>query len=1113
MYGDPECLNNLSPNEPTKTNDSTTLNTETLENAEPPQVNLQTSTTNTSIEPSSQIQISQQIETKNLMKFLPKINSKDYIGKELCSVCYKEVKDSQQSISCDTCPKWTHRKCCRISRKKFRKLAEIKNFEWYCKYCRIDDEKFELSPQSYQKVNESEKPDPYEKVKKSKNDLLIIHLNCRSVGNKLEELQNQVDLLEPDIVCMSETWLDNSFPLNAQIPEGFNLIRKDRNENFQMKYKKNSGGGVAILYRSYLNITEKKSLSDDTEDILWAHVQMKNSFLLGVIYRPEYSLMIDESEIECTLEKNIRKASEISNQIFITGDFNVDMRDPNDKLNSPLKDIYKPYSLKQYIKKSTRIDPKTGKGKIIDHIWATPEIEIKNSGTFLGISDHLGVYAKIPKSFTNYEPKTMIKFRNFKNYNKEKFATDFSQELSESNIDNLIEEKKLNKATETLVDIINKVAAIHAPIRFRRKKKRKKIPWMTDELKNKINNKNKLLQDFYTTRNPGLQKKVKSEQNVITSLKRLLKTTYVRKQLKKAGTDPAKLYKIYNYLLGKLHFTDIEPEGMTQEKANKCNKFFSSIGQTLVNHPKNLEPIPLTSEEQLQPTFHFQNETIENVEKMINNLNDKTATGNDEINARLIKDIQKEIAPILTKLINLGYEINDFPTCMKSAIIKPIYKKDNKNDIANYRPIAILPALSKIIERSAANQLVAFFEEHNKFTKFQHAYRKMHGTITCLAEIINNIYRAIDNKEHVAIVTLDLSKAFDCLNHQLLLQKLSKLGLNDPSISWMKAYLSNRSQVTKFKNFTSNIESPKTGVPQGSILGPLLFICFTNDLPPNFSNICTVNAYADDTQLLVTAKTVSELKKKIKSAIDTAQSWFENNFMKINTDKTKILIFNTSPESKDVKIEIKFENEIIELTSEPFVEILGIYIDPDLNWKKQIRRIKRNAMGKIRNLRRFFYMLPLQQKINLYNAIVSPQFDYGDVLWGGCNQKEINSLQRIQNFAVKSILGKKRKYSVKKCMKKLKFLNLEQRRKIHLTVFTHKAILNKSSKNLHETISSYLPKFNTRNSTNKNITIPAHNTSKFKRSPLYKMIKLGMIPQTIFRRITLSYIKNIIKSS
>ena len=964
-------------------------------------------------------QKSQKIEAKTYLKLLTKINPKDYIGKELCTTCHKEVKDSQQSISCDTCPRWTHRKCCKISIKKFRKLAQTKNFEWFCRNCREDDEKYEPTPNSYQEITEkNDMPDSIDQVKKSKNDLLITHLNCRSVGNKFEELQNTIDIINPDIICMSETWFDNSVPPNAHIPEGYNLIRKDRNENFQMKYKKNNGGGVAILYRTYLNITEKKSLNDDTEDILWAQVQMKNSFLLGVVYRPDYSQMIEDSEKECTLEKNIRKASEISNQIFITGDFNIDIRDPNDKFNSSLKDIYKPYGLKQQIKKSTRIDPKTGKGKIIDHIWTTPEIEVKSSGTFIGISDHLGVFAKLPKSFTNFEPKSMIKFRDFKNYDKEKFATDFSQELSESNIEQLIQQKKLNKATETLVDIINKVASTHAPIRFRRRKKRKKVPWMTQELRDKINNKNKLIQDLYTTGNPSLQKRVKNEQNVITYLKRLLKTTYVRKQLKKAGKDPAKLYKVYNYLLGKLHFTETEPEGMTQEKANKCNKFFSTVGETLVKHPNTLENMPSSSKNQEQPTFQFQNDSVENVEKMINDLNEKTATGNDEINVKLIKDLKKEISPILMKIINLGYEINDFPSIMKSAIIKPIYKKENKNDIANYRPIAILPALSKIIERSAAKQLVCFFEENKKFTKSQHAYRKMHGTITCLAEIINNIYRAIDNKQHVAIVTLDLSKAFDCLNHQLLLKKLSNLGLEDPSISWMKAYLSNRTQITKFKNFTSSVESPKTGVPQGSILGPLLFICFTNDLPPTFNNICSINAYADDTQLLVTANSTEELKEKIKLAIDRAQTWFENNYMKINTDKTKILIFNTSPSIKDIKIEITFENQIIEISSEPFVEILGIFIDPDLNWKKQIRRIKRNAMGKIRNLRRIYFMLPLQQRINLYNAIVSPQFDYGDVLWGGCNQKEISSLQRIQNFAMKSILGKKKKIFSKKMHEK-----------------------------------------------------------------------------------------------
>ena len=145
-------------------------------------------------------------------------------------------------------------------------------------------------------------------------------------------------------------------------------------------------------------------------------------------------------------------------------------------------------------------------------------------------------------------------------------------------------------------------------------------------------------------------------------------------------------------------------------------------------------------------------------------------------------------------------------------------------------------------------------------------------------------------------------------------------------------------------------------------------------------------------------------------------------------------------------------------------------------------------MGKIRNLHRINHMLSRKHRINLYLAIVSPQFDYGDVLWGGCNQKESMSLQRIQNFAMKSILGKRKRYSTKKCMQDLKFLSLEQRRHIHYTVFLHKALLGKSSSNLQKQISSYIPKIRTRNTANSKLIIPAHSTAKFRKSPLYKMI-------------------------
>ena len=1027
----------------------------------------------------------------NLLKELPKINPKDYIGKELCTTCHHEVKDTQQSISCDTCQRWTHRKCCKITIKKFRFLAKKKYFDWYCRNCREDDDLYENSkPDSVLILSEKQDiPDDYEIVKKTKNDLLIIHLNCRSLVKKLEELQNIIDALNPDILCLSETWFDLSVPLNSHIPDGYNIIRKDRTEDFQIKYKKNHGGGVAIIYKNYLHLEEKKSLNDKTEDILWTHVKTKNSFLLGVLYRPDYSKML-ESEEESTLEKNIKQASLISNQLFITGDFNVDMRDPLNNNTISLKDTYKTYSLKQHIKKATRIDPKTGKAKIIDHIWTTPEIKIKSTGTFIGLSDHLGVYAKLPKFFTNFSHTNPIKLRDFKNYNKDNFREDFKEELQKSNINSIIKQKDLDAATQCLIDLINETASRHAPFKFKRRKRQSKVPWKTSELKEKINNKNKLLQDFYCTKNTSLKKKADSEQKIITTLKRKLKKDWIFRELQKAGTDPEKLWKIYNYLTGKHEPPEeIEPECMNQTKANNYNKYFSTIGQTLVQQtvPNTLAEFEIQKSEETGPTFCFEKESSQNICKLIDGLKEKTATGYDEVNVKLLKDLKTEICQTVTDIINLGYEIQSFPSCMKFAIIKPIYKKDNRNDISNYRPIAILPALSKLIERSAANQLIAFLEKYQKLTPSQHAYRIQHSTITCLVETIIHIYQQMDSKQHAALISLDLSKAFDCLNHKLLLHKLKKLGLENSTLNWMENYLKNRKQVTKFKNFTSDISTATTGVPQGSILGPLLFICFTNDLPQEFKNTCKINAYADDTQILVTAATIPQLKEKIEKAITTAEKWFNNNLMKINTDKTKVLVFNTDPETK--KLTFNIQNSIKPII-EPsaYIEILGILVDCDLNWKKQINRIKRNAMGKIRNIHRFNSMLPLQHRKNLYNAIISPQFDYGDVLIGGANQKELNSLQRIQNFAAKSILGKKKRYSNKKTLKELQFLNLEQRRKIHRTVFIHKALLNKSSTNLHEIFSKYNPNFNTRNSTKKNLTIPSHNSSKFKRSPLYKMI-------------------------
>ena len=211
-----------------------------------------------------------------------------------------------------------------------------------------------------------------------------------------------------------------------------------------------------------------------------------------------------------------------------------------------------------------------------------------------------------------------------------------------------------------------------------------------------------------------------------------------------------------------------------------------------------------------------------------------------------------------------------FPNILKKAVIKPIYKKDDKNDISNYRPISLLPVISKIFERAALNQLLAYFEKNCLINGLQHAYQKNHGTVTCLFELLNEIYELIDNKYKVALVSLDLSKAFDSINHTLLLKKMEKFNLNSNAVDFLRSYLAHRTQISNFSNFKSTEENIMSGVPQGSILGPFLFLCFVNDLPDIFGNLCKYMAYADDTQLLVFDKDLENLERKVKNVIDVA---------------------------------------------------------------------------------------------------------------------------------------------------------------------------------------------------------------------------------------------------
>ena len=485
---------------------------------------------------------------------------------------------------------------------------------------------------------------------------------------------------------------------------------------------------------------------------------------------------------------------------------------------------------------------------------------------------------------------------------------------------------------------------------------------------------------------------------------------------------------------------------------------------------------------------------------MLINLDVSKATGLDQIGPRLLKLSAEVISSSLTNVINCSIKQGIFPDQWKCAKVNPLFKKGSSNDVNNYRPISILPTLSKLIEKHVHDSFVNYLNHYKLLCKSQSGFRKKHSCETALVCMIDKWLAALNDGEFVGVVMLDFSKAFDLCSHEILLQKLHIYKCGDNTIKWFKSYLTNRTQAVNLNGVISDNQITTCGVPQGSILGPLLFLLFINDLPMYIQdNVTNVDMYADDTTIYDINTSKSEVELNLQAALNNVSAWCLNNGMVLNATKTKVILI-TTPQKRsrlvNQPLRLKYKDVTLEVTTGD--KILGIHINENLKWDNHIKFLRKKISSNLWLLSRIKVFIPINYRIMFYKAYVQPHLDYCSIIWGSTKQSNIQVLVRLQRRACRIILGEQYT-TLNEALDKINSLNIKHRISLQKAKFMYRVSQNAVPSYIQTMFNYNIRRPDHLRSSNKtDFLIPKPNTELFKGSMSYSGVKVwNNIPNDI----------------
>lgn len=851
-----------------------------------------------------------------------------------------------------------------------------------------------LEPESCKYFTTQQFNDTMDKV--TNDTFSIIHINSQSLKRKFSKITEFFGGLKKNfkVIAITETWLKEEYVNTIQI-EGYNFFYVNRNDR--------GGGGVGLYVDSDLkcNIVEKKTfVATNLMEIITIEIitDTGKNILLSCVYRPP------GPGADLFTNKIIEMFENENNKLVVLcGDFNIDINNSAETVDH--KYLMQSIGLCPMITRPTRIT--THSATTIDNIYTNIHCNEIINGIFMtDVSDHLPVFIIYEKKcFNRVQDETPVTMRDRSRKAIDALREDLKKQNWEKVYTNDVN-YAYNRFMCILTDLYDKNCK-KVQIYAHEKKNPFNNPWMTKGLINACKKKNYLYRTFLRLRTNDAEVRYKKYKNKLVSIMRKQKKDYYTKLLDKSKNNTKGTWSILNSVLNKGKAKPTYPEYFSKnnadiyekdEIADDFNNYFINIGPSL---SKNI-PIQDIDDGIIPNVNSFFLESIQEEEILttVHKFANKKSNDFADMNMALIKQIIDVIIKPFTYICNLSFTTGTFPDQMKIAKVLPLFKKGKKNDLANYRPISLLPQFSKILEKLFVVRLNKFINKNNILSNSQYGFRSNHSTSTAIIELAEEITNAMD-KEHVLVsVFVDLQKAFDTLDHEILLNKLYKYGIRGVVHQWVKSYLKDRKQFVQINNTKSKYCNIACGVPQGSVLGPVLFLLYVNDIV-HASNSLKCILFADDTTLFYSGKNVNSVLEIVEKEFENIMKWFNANKLSLNICKTKFMVF--SCKSKDTDATLSVQGLQIERTKE--IKFLGVIIDERLTWKSHIEYIKTKVSQTIAVLHKVKEALNKSALFMLYNSLIVPYLTYCIEVWGCSCKTYIESIFLLQKRAIRVVNG------------------------------------------------------------------------------------------------------------